>query len=100
MKTLIAYGTRHGATARSAQTLGGELSSKHGHEVVILSADKVTKENLNWADQVIIGSSIVKGRWKNSCRRLLKLAGKSIKPSLFFVSAAVVLDEITPPENL
>ena len=42
MKTLIAYGTRYGATERSAKVLGDELSKTYGHEALVLDAGKVT----------------------------------------------------------
>lgn len=100
MKTLIAYGTRFGATARSAQVLGEELSKTYRHEVLVLNAGKVTKDDLDWAEQVVIGSSVVQGHWKRSSKRLLKLADKKSKPIAIFVSAAVSLSEKIPAEKL
>lgn len=100
MKTLIAYGTRFGATAHSAQVLGEELSKTYRHEVLILNASKVTKDDLDWSEQVIIGSSIVQGHWKKSSKRLLKLVAKNSKPVAVFVSAAVSLSENIPTEKL
>ncbi len=100
MKTLIAYGTRFGATARSAHVLGDELSKTYGHEVLVLDAGKVTKDNLDWAEKLVIGSSIVQGHWKRSSKRLLKLANKNSKPAAVFVSAAVSLSEKISTEKL
>lgn len=100
MKILITYGTRFGATARSAQVLGEELEKYYGHEVHVLNASKVNKESLDWADKVVIGSSIVLGQWKSSSKHLLKLAKKKSKPVAVFVSAAVTLSEEISTEKL
>ncbi len=100
MKTLITYATRHGATAGSAETLGDELRVKYGHDVRVISAEKAKTDDLAWADRIVIGSSITKGNWKKSGVRLLKQAAKYDKPIAVFVSAAVVLDENTPPEKI
>lgn len=100
MKILIAYGTRFGATARSAQVLADELSKTYGHEVLVLDAGKVTRDDLDWAERIVVGSSIVQGYWKKSSERLLKLADKNSKPVAVFVSAAVSLSEKIPEEKL
>lgn len=99
MNYVIAYGTRKGATRETARILGNELKENHRCSIRIMDAKNVSDDDLSWADRLVIGTSIVMGRWKRSCKRLVKQAGKESKPTAIYVYAAVTLSEKIPDEK-
>lgn len=98
MKYLVTYGSRKGATKKSAYILSTELQQVYGHDIRIMDSKNVQNEDIMWADHIIIGSSIIMGKWKKSSLKLLKKVNS--KRFSIFVSAAVSLSEETPVEKL
>ncbi|MFP4661848.1 MAG: flavodoxin domain-containing protein, partial [Halanaerobiales bacterium] len=58
MKTLIAYGTKHGAVKKCAEKLADQLNG----EVVVVNLKKTQDPDLNRYEQIVIGSSVYMGR--------------------------------------
>ena len=68
-KVLVAYASKHGATAEIATAVADEIG-RHGVEVDCLPADVVT--GVEGYDAVVIGSAVYMKRWQRSARKLLK----------------------------
>jgi menaquinone-dependent protoporphyrinogen oxidase len=66
---LVAYGSKHGATAEIAEAVADELR-KGGHTVDCVPAADVAE--LERYDAVVAGSAVYMGRWRPEARRLLK----------------------------
>ena len=87
-KILITYGTRKGASAETARVLGEVLMDQFYCSVDIVNVDEVKPYLQKWReyDGVIIGSSIVAGKWTAKAARFVKKMN-------IFVSAAGMLNE-------
>jgi menaquinone-dependent protoporphyrinogen IX oxidase len=87
-KTLIVYGTRFGATAKSSEVIGRELKEKFNHEVEIVKLSSQT-ENIDYSgyENIIIGSSVAYFSWTKRAKKFLKndFTGKKV---FVFVSSA------------
>lgn len=68
-RVLIAYGSKHGSTAETADAIGGMLR-EHGLEVDISEAARV--KSLEGFDRVVLGGSIYMGRWHPDARGFVK----------------------------
>jgi len=68
-RVLIAYGSKHGSTAETADAIAGMLRER-GLEADISEAARVT--TLDGYDAVIVGGSIYTGRWHADARRFVK----------------------------
>ena len=75
--TLIVYGTRKGMTAETVSVIAGVLKEKFNHSVDIACTKKIKhyKKRINDYNNIIIGSSIVSGRWKG---KILSFAKKDV----------------------
>jgi menaquinone-dependent protoporphyrinogen oxidase len=71
-RVLVAYGTKHGATAEIAEHIGAILREE-GHEAVVSAARDVTDPAA--FDAVVLGSAVYMGRWRRDARALLKRVG-------------------------
>src|SRR5271166_550735 len=69
---LVAYGTKHGATAEIAEAIGRVLSAA-GLEVDVQRARTV--RSLEPYRAVILGSAVYAGRWRSDAVRLLRRRG-------------------------
>ena len=96
MKTLIAYSTRWGATAKTARVIADTLKETDGRETRVLDARKVGRREIEAYDAFVVGSSIAAGRWKGPARRLLARLAAAGKPTAVFVTAAGVLSGKEP----
>jgi menaquinone-dependent protoporphyrinogen IX oxidase len=95
-KTLIVYGTRKGTTTDTVQTIAEVLRSDYNHEVDICESSqlRVYKKRLNEFNNIIIGSSIVSGWWKD---RVLSFAKNDFfegKHDAVFVTAGGTLNKV------
>jgi menaquinone-dependent protoporphyrinogen IX oxidase len=72
--TLIVYGTRKGTTENTAYVIGETLILKHGHSVELTNVAKIRKfrHRLDEFDLIIVGSSIISGRWVWRALRFLR----------------------------
>lgn len=96
MKTLIAYSTRYGATAKTAQLIAEELAKAGSIEATVLEAKKVRRADLEANEAFVIGSSIAIGMWKGAAKRLVGKAAKTGKPVAVFVTAGGVMEGRKP----
>lgn len=64
MRTLIIYGSKHGATERCSKALKNKLRG----EVVIVNIKKDTVPDLNSFESIVIGGSIYAGRIQKEIR--------------------------------
>jgi len=96
MKTLIAYATRYGATAKTAELLAKTLKEADGRVVELRNASGVGRSELSNYDSYIVGSSIAAGRWKGSAKRLAARMAALGKPMAIFVSAGGIINGKEP----
>jgi menaquinone-dependent protoporphyrinogen oxidase len=66
---LVAYGTKHGATASIAEEIGKTLSAV-GLAVTVLPADEVA--DTSGYDAVVLGSAVYVGQWRKEAAALLQ----------------------------
>lgn len=97
MKTLLIYGTRKGTTAETAAVIAEVLSKEFLHEVTLCESIRIReyKKQLDQFDLLIIGSSIVSGRWKGGVLRFTKkklLQGRKVA---LFVTAGGTMNLVT-----
>ena len=73
-RTLIIFGTRKGTTENTVRVIAETLVLKHKHQVEITNINSIRKfrKRLGEFNNLIVGSSIVSGRWKSSVLRFLK----------------------------
>jgi menaquinone-dependent protoporphyrinogen IX oxidase len=95
-KTLIVYGTRKGITTRTVSIITETLKDRFSHIVDISDTKQIGyyKKRLQEYNNVIIGSSIVSGRWKS---RILSFAKGNIfenKRVAIFVTAGGTLNKV------
>jgi menaquinone-dependent protoporphyrinogen IX oxidase len=86
VKTLIAYETKGGATAKSASIIAEVLRNDHGHEVDIVNLRENRKPDISGYDNVIIGSGIRIGMWYGRAKRFLGTDFKGKKVAVFLSS--------------
>jgi menaquinone-dependent protoporphyrinogen IX oxidase len=94
-RTLIAYGTRKGATADTAREIARVLKESFGHQVDVMDVKetRVREDRLKTYDNVVVGSSIMAGRWKPRALRLLKRNDFSDINLALFVSAGGTMEK-------
>jgi menaquinone-dependent protoporphyrinogen oxidase len=82
---LVAYGTKHGATAQIAEEIGKALSST-GLQVTVLPAGQV--DSVAAYDAVVLGSGVYAGMWRKPAVTLLKRYAEELaqKPVWLFSS--------------
>jgi menaquinone-dependent protoporphyrinogen IX oxidase len=78
MKTLIVYGTRYGATAKTAEEIAEVLRNKD-IEVKISNAKDEKIRDLSEYDLVIVGSGIKAFRWTKEPKSFLKKFRKELR---------------------
>jgi menaquinone-dependent protoporphyrinogen IX oxidase len=89
-KTLIAYGTRYGATAKSSEVIAKVLKEKYNHEVDVVDLKKKKEElDLSDYDNIIVGSSIAKFSWTGNAKKFLKNDFSEKKLFVFITSAGI-----------
>ena len=68
-RVLIAYGSKHGSTAETADAIGGMLR-EHGLEVDVSEAARIT--TLDDYDRVVVAGSIYMGHWHPDAREFVE----------------------------
>ena len=93
-RVLVAYGSKHGATAEIAEAVADEL--RHAdHEVDCLSAEQVS--SIDAYDAAVIGSAVYMKRWRPEARRLLKRHAKALASRPFWVFSSGPFGEKPDP---
>ena len=95
-KTLIVYGTRKGTTTDTVNAMAEVLRTDYGFEVDICASGslRLYKKRINEFDNIIIGTSIVSGRWKSS---ILSFTRKKLfegKHVAVFVTAGGTMNKV------
>jgi menaquinone-dependent protoporphyrinogen oxidase len=93
-RILIAYASKHGATAEIAEAVAAELRQA-GHEVDCLSAERVSR--IDAYDAAVIGSAVYMKRWLPEARRLLKRHAKELADRPFWVFSSGPFGEKPDP---
>jgi menaquinone-dependent protoporphyrinogen oxidase len=92
-RILVAYGTKHGATAEIAAAIGDALRAA-GLEVDVSAAGKV--RSLGPYRAVVLGSAVYSGRWRRDAMRLLRRAELADREVWLFSSGPVGEDRGDP----
>jgi menaquinone-dependent protoporphyrinogen oxidase len=71
-RVLIAYGSKHGSTAETAEAIG-DMLREAGVEVDVRPAGQV--ESLDGYNGVVLGGSVYTGRWHPDARHFMKRFG-------------------------
>ena len=93
-RVLVAYASKHGATAEIAEAVAAELRQA-GHEVDCMSAEQVS--GLDAYDAAVIGSAVYMKRWLPEARRLLKRHAKELADRPFWVFSSRPFGEKPDP---
>jgi menaquinone-dependent protoporphyrinogen oxidase len=91
---LIVYGTRTGATAKTAELIANELRQE-GLTVRVVNAKDEKVQSISEYELIIVGSSIQMGRWTKEPEQFLRRFQRdlSTKQSAFFVSCGAAHPE-------
>ncbi len=87
-KTLIVFGTRYGATAKSAEVIAKVLKEKFSHEVKVIKLSSQSEDiAFTDFDNIIVGSSVAMFSWTKRAKQFLKrdFTGKKL---FVFISSA------------
>jgi menaquinone-dependent protoporphyrinogen oxidase len=79
---LVAYATKHGATAEIAEAIAAKLQGS-GHTVDCLPVELV--ESMEAYDAAVIGSAVYMRRWRPEARHLLKRQAKALANRPFWI---------------
>ncbi len=89
-KTLIAFGTRYGATHKSSEVIAKVLKEKFNHEIELVKLSSETENvDLSNFDNVIVGTSIAMFSWTKRAKKFLKNDFSGKKLFVFISSAAL-----------
>jgi menaquinone-dependent protoporphyrinogen oxidase len=94
-RVLVAYASKHGATAEIAEAVADQLQ-KGGHAVDCVPADQA--RNLEAYDAAVIGSAVYMKRWRPEARRLLKRHRKLLAERPFWVFSSGPFGEKPDPK--
>jgi len=85
-KTLVAYGTRYGATADVAQEIAKIFKDQFSLSVELLDLYKKKIKDISGYDNIVVGSGIKMGRWTGRAKRFLKKNFEGKKLAVFVCS--------------
>ncbi|MER7814706.1 flavodoxin domain-containing protein [Streptomyces sp. NPDC096153] len=87
-RVLVAYGSRHGATAGIAEEIGATLRAD-GYDTAVLPARDV--KDVEHYDAVVLGGSLYANRWHHSARRCARRNAEALggRPVRLFSSGPV-----------
>jgi menaquinone-dependent protoporphyrinogen IX oxidase len=94
-RSLIIYGTRKGTTEKTAAAIAETLILKFNHHVEMINIRKIRRyrRRLNEFDILIVGTSIIWGRWVNRVLRFLKRLNLPSLKVAIFVTAGITLSK-------
>jgi menaquinone-dependent protoporphyrinogen oxidase len=75
-RVLIAYGSKHGSTAETAEAIG-DMLREAGVEVDVRPAAQI--ESLDGYGGVVLGGSVYTGRWHPDARHFVKRFGSELR---------------------
>lgn len=95
---LIGYGSRYGQTAKIAQCLGDVLHER-GHDATVVDSAHLPHDlTLDGVDGIIVGSSVLFGRYALAVRRFVRQHIETLngRPSAFFSVSGSQASPIEP----
>jgi menaquinone-dependent protoporphyrinogen IX oxidase len=94
VKTLILYGTRHGATKATSEEIAKALREM-SFEVKVVNAQEEKVKDISGYELIIVGSSLANCRWNNQAEDFLKKFRKEFegKKLALFVSSVAPIAE-------
>ena len=94
LKTLIAYGTRYGATASTSEEIAKVLREE-GFNVRVVNAKEEKIRDINEYELIIVGSGMQMGKWTGEAEDFLKKFQKEFadKKIALFVSSMKTVSE-------
>ena len=94
MKTLIAYGTRYGATTGTSEEVAKVLREK-GFNVTVVNTKKEKLKDISEYELIIVGNGMRMGKWTNEANDFLKKFQKELeqKKLAIFVSTMKTVSE-------
>lgn len=95
-RVLVAYGSKHGATAEIAEAIGRALGAA-GMEVDVLPAGRVRSVEPYGA--IVLGSAVYAGRWQRDAARLLNRRDLAAHDVWLFSSGPVGEDRGDPAQR-
>ncbi|WP_327351498.1 flavodoxin domain-containing protein [Streptomyces sp. NBC_01304] len=90
---LVTYGTKYGATADIARSIGDALRG-HDCTVEVRPADEV--RDLGTYNAVILGGALYAGRWHRDARRFARRHGKALERVPVWLFSSGPLDDSAP----
>ena len=96
-RVLVAYGTKHGATAEIAQVIADTLRVA-GLQVDVQRARRVRFRSLEPYRAVVLGSAVYTGRWRLDAVRLLRRPQLKAREVWLFSSGPVGKDKGDPEQ--
>jgi menaquinone-dependent protoporphyrinogen IX oxidase len=99
-RTLIIYGTRNGTSEITASVIAETLIIKHGHAVELTSIQRIRRyrRHLHEFDNIIVGSSIISGKWVRRVLRFLRKYDLSNHKVALFIIAGKTLNKAVKSE--
>jgi menaquinone-dependent protoporphyrinogen oxidase len=95
MTVLVAYGSKHGATAEIAEAIAGTLRDA-GLDADCREAGEV--ESLDRYDAVVLGSAVYMRRWRGAARHFLRRHADALAARPFWVFSSGPVGEPTEDE--
>lgn len=86
LKTLVAYGTRYGATAEVAKEIARILEEQYGLSVQLIDLSLQKIKDISGYDNIVLGSGIKMGRWTGKAKKFLKKNFEGKKLAVFVCS--------------
>lgn len=95
MTVLVAYGSKHGATAEIAEAITGTLREE-GLDAACREAGDV--KNLDDYDAVVLGSAVYMKRWRGGAKHFLRRHADTLAHMPFWVFSSGPTGEPSPDE--
>jgi menaquinone-dependent protoporphyrinogen oxidase len=94
MKTLIAYGTRYGATAGTSQEIA-KILTEQGFEVKVADLKEEKIKDISPYELIVVGTGVAMGRWTGETEDFLKKHEKELsqKKLALFISSMKTVPE-------
>ncbi len=89
MKVLVAFATKHGATAEVAEEIAQTIRGE-GHDVDVADLGRGTMDDVDSYDLAVVGSGIIAGNWIKGARRFIeKRSGelRRVRTAFFIVGS-------------
>ena len=95
-KILILYGTRKGTTTKTSEAIADVLTDECNQVVELVNVKnfRKVKKQLNEFHTIILGSSIVAGKWVSKCLHILRSLDTEMQKLAIFVTAGGTMNKV------